>query len=167
MKEKLLALSADSFQVTDDEGKVHFKVHGKLLSLHGGKVLDDEHGHTIGKIEHALASLHKTLRIENKHGHVVAIAKTPHIVNVHSNIEVYFGDKEKEHADIHIEGSILAREFNFKNKDGEVIAEVSRKVLSVKNILTDADNYALVVAANTDAAMIVILVVGLDLMFSS
>jgi len=167
MKEKTLSLTSDAFEVKDDDNKIHFKVHGKLLSLHGGKTLEDEHGHVIGKISHALASLHKTLRIENKHGHVVAIAKTPHVVNVHSNVDVYFGDKEKDHSDIHIEGSILGREFTIKNHDGDVIAEVTRKVLSLKNIMTDKDNYAVYVAPKTDAAMIIILVVGLDLMYES
>jgi len=167
MKEKVAALTAQAFDVTDDDKKTHFKVHGKALSLHHEKILEDEHGHKIGSITHNVATLHKTLNVYNKHGHVVAIAKTHHVVQAHSNVDVYFGDKEKDHADVHIEGTFTAREFTFKNKDGDTIAEVSRKTSGLKHILTDADNYAVFVAPNVDAALIVILVVGLDEMFEN
>jgi len=167
MKEKVIAMAKQAFEVTDDDKKTHFKVHAKAMSMHHEKILEDEHGHKIGTIEHSLATMHKTLRIENKHGHVVAIAKTHHVLQAHSNVDVFFGDKEKDHADVHIEGSIFAREFHFKNKDGDTIAEVTRKTGALKNILTDADNYAVLVAPNVDAAMIVILVVGLDEMFEN
>jgi len=111
--------------------------------------------------------MHRTIRIIDQNKQTVVIAKTHHFLQLHANIDVYLGSKEKPQPDIIVKGSIFSKDFKFFNQQEEMIAHVNRKILTVRNILTGNDTYHVEVVAGQDRALIVSLVVCIEEMFET
>jgi len=165
MKEKIMSLTSDAFDVKDENGKIHYKMRGKFFTLHKRKLLEDGNGHELGELEHQILTLHRCIKIQDKKGKTLATAKTHAILQLHANVDVWLSDKDSGDPDVKIQGSVFSKEYTLKNKDEEVIAQVSRKIFTMRNFLTHNDTYALYVAANVDCALMVSLVVCLEEMF--
>jgi len=129
--------------------------------------LRDVNQKRIAQLTQKIFTLHRQFEISDLDDKILVIARTRKWLQLHSNVDVWFGSEEQEREpDIKIDGSFLARQYKFKNKSDEVIAEVSRKIFTKRNILTGNDTFHVYVAPTVDVAFILLLVVGLDEMFT-
>jgi len=108
-------------------------VRGKFFTLHKRKILEDAHGHELGELEHQILTLHRCIKIQDKKGKVLATAKTHGIIQLHANVDLWLSDKDEGVPDVTIEGSIFSKEFTLKNKEGEILAQISRKIFTLRN----------------------------------
>ncbi len=76
MKEKVLSVSGDSFDVKLACGQSLLKVHGSWISLSGRKKVDDVHGKHLFDIVKEHLHLHTTYAIEDVHGKKIAEVKS-------------------------------------------------------------------------------------------
>lgn len=75
MKEKVLSVSGDSFEVKLASGQSLLKVHGAWVSISGRKKVEDIHGKHLFDIVKEHLHLHTTYAIEDSHGKKVAEVK--------------------------------------------------------------------------------------------
>jgi uncharacterized protein YxjI len=71
LKEKVLSLSGDSFDIKTISGVPIFKVKGETLSLSGRKHLSDMNGNVLFTIRKKLIALHATFYAEDPKGNVI------------------------------------------------------------------------------------------------
>ena len=76
MKEKVLSVSGDSFDVKLASGQSLLKVHGSWISLSDRKKVDDVHGKHLFDIVKKHLHLHTTYAIEDVHGKQIAEVKS-------------------------------------------------------------------------------------------
>lgn len=67
LKEKVLSVSGDSFEIKLASGEPLLKVHGAWVSLSGRKKVEDAHGKHLFDISKELLHLHTTYAIEDPH----------------------------------------------------------------------------------------------------
>jgi uncharacterized protein YxjI len=67
MKEKVLSVSGDSFEIKLANGEPLLKVHGAWVSLSGRKKVEDAHGKHLFDIVKEHLHLHTTYAIEDTH----------------------------------------------------------------------------------------------------
>jgi uncharacterized protein YxjI len=67
LKEKVLSVSGDSFEIKLATGEPLLKVHGAWISLSGRKKVEDTHGKHLFDISKELLHLHTTYAIEDPH----------------------------------------------------------------------------------------------------
>jgi uncharacterized protein YxjI len=76
LKEKVLSLSGDSFEIKLANGQPLLKVHGAWVSLSGRKKVDDASGQHIFDIVKEHFHLHNTYAIEDLHGRKLVEVKS-------------------------------------------------------------------------------------------
>ncbi|CAG8132824.1 unnamed protein product [Penicillium olsonii] len=67
LKEKVLSVSGDSFDIKTAEGQPFLKVHGAWVSLSGRKKVEDTSGKHLFDITKELLHIHSTYAIEDTH----------------------------------------------------------------------------------------------------
>lgn len=67
LKEKVLSVSGDSFDIKLASGEPILKVHGSWISLSGRKKVDDIHGQHLFDIVKEHLHIHSTYAIEDTH----------------------------------------------------------------------------------------------------
>jgi len=170
MKEGMITLTSNSFEIKDvEKNALCFKAKGKLLTLHHRKYIEDNKGNQIIEMEHAVFTLHRQVKLlaGPKGNTTVAIARSKAMTGMRSDVSVLLGDKvREEQPDISAKGSLWFREFTFHNREGDVIAQVTRKVLTVEKSAAN-DSYILHVAPDVDSALMVALVLCIEEMFDA
>jgi uncharacterized protein YxjI len=71
LKEKVLSLSGDSFEVKNIQGLPIFQVKGEVLSLSGRKHVMDMAGNVLFTIRKKLIALHATFYAEDPNGNTI------------------------------------------------------------------------------------------------
>lgn len=67
LREKVLSVSGDSFEIKFANGQTCLKVHGAWVSLSGRKKVEDAHGNHLFDITKELLHIHATYAIEDTH----------------------------------------------------------------------------------------------------
>lgn len=67
LKEKVLSVSGDSFEIKLANGEPFLKVHGAWVSFSGRKKVEDAHGKHLFDIVKELLHIHSTYAIEDTH----------------------------------------------------------------------------------------------------
>jgi len=164
LKEQMITLTSNSFDIEDMTGALCFRVKGKLLTLHHRKFLEDSKGNQIIEMEHAVFTLHRQVKLlaGPKGNTTVAIARSK-VMGTLSEVSVWLGDKIREDLpDILAKGFFWCREFRFHNRDGDLIAQVTRECLSINAADAGNDKYILHVAPDVDSALMVALVLCIE-----
>ena len=79
IREKFFRLGEDS-QITDESGRPHYEVDGKVLSLHNTLVMRDVHGQEVATVKRELIALTPTYRIERPGSGAAQVRK--HFINL-------------------------------------------------------------------------------------
>ena len=150
IREKLIDIG-DDFDITDEAGRLAYRVDGKVLSLRDRLVIQDPAGREVASVHRQLVALRRTYRIEiagENAGNVRKKLFTPFRDSY--TIDVPGPD------DLTMHGDLLDHEYEVE-KGGRRVARVSRRWLSIR------DTYAVDVEDGENDLLVLAAVLALDL----
>ncbi|MFG3139124.1 LURP-one-related/scramblase family protein [Streptomyces sp. NPDC048211] len=143
VRERLFAIG-DDYWIEDADGRKVFLVDGKAMRLRDTFELKDAQGRIVVEIRQKLLSLRDTMLIE-RDGEQLAKVKRKRLSLLRNHYRVTLTDG----TELDVSGKILDREFAV-DYDGELLAQISRRWLSVR------DTYGIdIVREDADAGLLI------------
>lgn len=143
MRERLFGIG-DDYWIEDADGHKVFLVDGKAMRLRDTFELKDAQGRIVVEIRQKLLSLRDTMLIE-RGGEQLAKVKRKRLSLLRNHYRVTLVDG----TELDVSGKILDREFAV-DYDGELLAQISRRWLSVR------DTYGIdIVRDDADASLLI------------
>ncbi|RTE82167.1 hypothetical protein BHE90_003317 [Fusarium euwallaceae] len=162
LKEKVLSLTGDSFEIKLANGQPILKVEGKLLSISGRKSVYDMQGNHLFDIVKKLLNIHTTFHVESPQGQVLMEVKSSFKL-LGSKATATFTSIDGKQDVLEMKGGWLDYAADIMDKTtGTAVARIDRKLLSGKDIFFGQQTYALVVAPNVDMALMAALCICMD-----
>jgi uncharacterized protein YxjI len=147
MQERLISIG-DDYWILDDRGERVFKVDGKAARLRDTWVLEDSRGEEVAKIKERKLTIRDTIKIELV-GREATVKKALIGFRDRFHVEVSGGP------DLTVKGNIVDHEYEVE-RDGDTIAEVSKKWLRVR------DTYGVEVRHPADVVLVLAVTVAVD-----
>src|ERR671933_2798950 len=126
IREKFFGLG-DDFEIKDDDGRVVYRVDGKVFSLRGRLVLEDPGGAEVATVERPLVALRPTYAV------TIGGEKA---ADVRKHFFTPFRDKFTVDipgpGDLEVTGHLLDHEFTIE-RDGDQVAVVSKRWFSLRD----------------------------------
>ncbi|MFF9397893.1 LURP-one-related/scramblase family protein [Streptomyces sp. NPDC014646] len=143
VRERLFGIG-DDYWIEDTDGRKVFLVDGKAMRLRDTFELKDSEGRVLVEIRQKLFSLRDTMLIERGGEHLATIRrKRLSLLRNHYRVTLVDG------TELDVSGRILDREFAVEY-DGELLAQISRRLLTVR------DTYGIdIVREDADAALLI------------
>ncbi|KAH7286665.1 hypothetical protein KP509_32G017000 [Ceratopteris richardii] len=165
VSEKAMSMSGESYNVTNAQGEIVFKMDGHAVSIRDRCVLQDHHGHAILVARKKLRSMHERWEVaKGEHfddDKILFSVKKSSMVQMKTHLKVFLkGNENDECPDFEVKGNFFEREAQIFHKD-QLIAEVKRKY-SVGNVLMDKHTFSVVIHPNVDQSFVVTLVIITD-----
>ncbi|KAJ4324380.1 hypothetical protein N0V84_003942 [Fusarium piperis] len=162
LKEKVLSLTGDSFDIKLANGQPILKVEGKVLSISGRKSVYDMQGNHLFDIVKKLLNIHTTFHVESPQGQVLMEVKSSFKL-LGSKATATFTSTDGKQDVLEMKGGWLDYAADIMDKTtGTAVARIDRKLLSGKDIFFGQQTYALVVAPNVDMALMAALCICMD-----
>ncbi|EEU45641.1 uncharacterized protein NECHADRAFT_93841 [Fusarium vanettenii 77-13-4] len=162
LKEKVLSLTGDSFDIKLANGQPILKVQGKMLSISGRKSVYDMQGNHLFDIVKKLLNIHTTFHVESPQGQVLMEVKSSFKL-LGSKATATFTSADGKQDVLEMKGGWLDYAADIMDKTtGTAVARIDRKLLSGKDIFFGQQTYALVVAPNVDMALMAALCICMD-----
>ncbi|CAI7656771.1 unnamed protein product [Penicillium bialowiezense] len=162
LKEKVLSVSGDSFEIKLADGQPFLKVHGAWVSLSGRKKVEDAHGKHLYDIVKELLHIHTTYAIEDTHGKKACEVKS-NLTLLGSKATATFTDSNGKARAFKMKGGWFDHTADIvDDKSGQTVARIDRKLLSGRDLVFGQQTYAVVVAPGVDAALIAALCICFD-----
>jgi uncharacterized protein YxjI len=150
IREKFLRLGEDS-DITDDAGRIAYRVDGKVLTLRDRLVLRDPAGAEVAQVHRKLIALRPTYEIAIA-GREAATIRKRFFTPFRDRFTVDIPGPD----DLDLDGSLLDHEFTIR-RAGQTIATVSKRWLTIR------DTYAVDIADGEDDLLLLATVLALDL----
>ncbi|CAK7207285.1 hypothetical protein SEUCBS139899_010095 [Sporothrix eucalyptigena] len=162
LKEKVLSLSGDSFDVLLANGQPLLKVKGKFFTLGSRKSVYDTAGTHLFDIYREIMHVHTTYVLEDPKGNKFFELK--------NNIQIFGTSATAKFAthgtgkleSLTMKGNFLDTRGDIKDDTGHVVARIDRKLLNARQLLFDQDSYGVVVAPGMDMAIVAAMCICLD-----
>ncbi|KAJ5630718.1 uncharacterized protein N7484_010818 [Penicillium longicatenatum] len=162
LREKVLSVTGDSFEIKLANGETLLKVHGAWVSLSGRKKVEDAHGNHLFDIVKEHLHLHTTFAIEDTHRKKVCEVKS-NLTLVGSKATATFTDANDKARVFNMKGGWFDHSADIvDDKSGQTVARIDRKLLSGRDLVFGQQTYAVVVAPGVDAALIAALCICFD-----
>ncbi|MER6999827.1 LURP-one-related family protein [Streptomyces sp. NPDC000410] len=144
VRDKILAIG-DDFWIEDERGRRAFLVDGKALRLRDTLELKDPAGRVLITLRQMMFGLRDAMTVE-RDGRPLAVVRRKRLSLLRNHFRVGLADGATE---LDVSGKILDREFAVEY-DGELLADISRRWLTVR------DTYTVdVVREDADAALLI------------
>lgn len=162
VSKKVVSLSGGSFQITDPDGKILFKMDGHALSVRDKCVLLDAEGCPLLCARKKLVSMHEKWEVcrgdkfedDNK----LFFVKKAKVLQFKTHLDVFLaGNSNDDCPDFTVKGNFLEREAQIFKGD-TLIAEMKRK-FTVGNVLLDKHTFIAAVFPGVDQAFVATLIV--------
>ncbi|PFH61865.1 hypothetical protein XA68_15993 [Ophiocordyceps unilateralis] len=160
LKEKMLSLSGDSFDIKLASGQPMFKVAGRHMTVSGRKSVYDSQGNKLFDIVKEHLHLHKTYAAQDAQGKVFLTVKSS-MTCFGSKATAEFTSPEGRRETLTMRGDWLDKSVDIMDS-GTVVAAIDRKVFNVREVLGGQQTYALHVAPGVDMALMIALCVAFD-----
>ncbi|KAJ6021011.1 hypothetical protein N7540_006515 [Penicillium herquei] len=162
LKEKVLSVTGDSFEVKLAGGQTLLKVHGAWVSISDRKKVEDASGNHLFDIVKEHFHLHTTYAMEDTHKKKFAEVKNA-LKLVGSKATATFTDRNDRVSNFTMKGGWFDHSADIINeKTGQSVARIDRKLLTGRDLLFGQQTYAVVVAPGVDAALIAALCICFD-----
>ncbi|KAJ5817484.1 hypothetical protein N7447_007492, partial [Penicillium robsamsonii] len=162
LREKVLSVSGDSFEIKLASGAPFLKVKGAWVSLSGRKKVEDAQGNHLFDIVKELLHIHSTYAIEDPHHKKICEVKSS-LSLVGSKATASFTDRNGKAVALKMKGGWFDRTADIvDDKSGQTVARIDRKLLSGRDLIFGQQTYAVVVAPGVDAALITALCICFD-----
>lgn len=149
MRQRLLSIG-DDFAIEDDQGKVAFRVDGKVLRIRETFVITDPAGNEVATIREKKIALRESMKILRA-GETIATVKKAWISPLRDKFVV---DVEGG-ADLEVKGNILDHEYEVRRGSGTV-ARISKHWFALR------DTYGIEVEPGEDAGLVLAIAVAVD-----
>jgi len=150
IRERFLAFGDDS-DITDEDGRVAYRVDGKVLSLRDRLVVRDPSGAQVAEVTRRLVALRPTYQVDIG-GERAAEVRKHLFTPFHDRYTIDVPGPD----DLELRGDLFDHHFTVE-RGGQIVATASRRLLSVR------DTYAVDVAAGEDELLILAAVLAVDL----
>ncbi|KAL6860632.1 hypothetical protein ACO1O0_004660 [Amphichorda felina] len=162
LKEKVMSLSGDSFDIKLASGQPVFKIQGRHMTISGRKSLSDMQGNHLFDVVKELMHIHATFAVEDAKGNkIVSIKNSFKLIGSKANIE--FTSKDGQKHTLVMNGTFAGMSADIVDKaSGAVVARIDRKLFNAREWLGGQQTYALIVAPGVDMALMVAACVALD-----
>ncbi|CAI7669202.1 hypothetical protein PCG10_007816 [Penicillium crustosum] len=162
LKEKVLSVSGDSFEIKLANGEPFLKVHGAWVSFSGRKKVEDAHGKHLFDIVKELLHIHSTYAIEDTHRKKICEVKS-NLTLIGSKATATFTDSNGKAVSLKMKGGWFDHTADIVDeKSGQTVARIDRKLLSGRDLVFGQQTYAVIVAPGVDAALIAALCICFD-----
>eukprot|EP01012_Entosiphon_sulcatum_P053251 TRINITY_DN7324_c0_g1_i1.p2 TRINITY_DN7324_c0_g1~~TRINITY_DN7324_c0_g1_i1.p2 ORF type:complete len:182 (-),score=53.92 TRINITY_DN7324_c0_g1_i1:414-959(-) len=160
LKEKIMSITGDGFEIKDPTGRPMFKVKPKLLTISQKKTLCDAMGNDLVEIRKKHLTLHNTQYLSRPGGEDLAEVKAASIIQLRQNGKVILNNGTV----FEIAGDFLGKRYTI-TCGGRELANVNRDLVNFRNFLTDQDTYRLIIQPGVDCALMTAAVICLDEIF--
>ncbi|KFA56390.1 hypothetical protein S40293_05065 [Stachybotrys chartarum IBT 40293] len=162
LKEKMLSLTGDSFDIKLISGQPLVRVDGKFRSLSGRKAVHDLNGQHLFDIHKEHIHLHSTYVVDDAKGNKIMEVKSSFKV-IGSKATAVFTSRNGKSETLVMEGSWLDTSADIVDEaSGAHIARIDRKLLKGREIFGGQQTYALIVSPGVDMALMAALCICLD-----
>ncbi|KAB8222965.1 tubby C-terminal-like domain-containing protein [Aspergillus novoparasiticus] len=163
LKEKILTLSGDSFDVKLVTGEPIFRIKGKPFSISGRKSVFDMEGNHLFDIVKERLHLHSTYVVQALDGSKLLEVKSSFSL-IGSNATVSFTPSSTEGlVSLNMKGNWRSRKAAIVDAaTGAVVAQIDRKRFNARQIFFHQQTYVVMVAPGVDLALITALCVCFD-----
>lgn len=146
VKQKFL-FGGEKFDIKDDQGNVDYQVEGSFLKIPKTFTVYDYKGELVSQISKKALTILSQFEIQLHNGSNVYIRKK----------FTFLRDKyEFDNLGLRVEGNIWDLEFRLLDDQGQVIAEISKKLLHLMS------TYQVVIHEDTYADLVISLCVAID-----
>ncbi|KAK3681255.1 tubby C-terminal-like domain-containing protein [Podospora appendiculata] len=163
LREKVMSLSGDSFEIKLQSGQPLLRIQGSVLSLSGRKSVFDMAGnHLFDICKELLHLIHTTYAVEDP--------SKKKLMEVKSSFTLFGSKATATFTSANGTAEALEMKGNWfdtaadiiDKKNGAVVARIDRKLLSGRDLLFGQQTYALTVAPGVDMALMVALCIAMD-----
>ncbi|KAF9770173.1 hypothetical protein IL306_012312 [Fusarium sp. DS 682] len=159
LREKVMSLTGDSFDIKLANGQPIFKVEGKVMSISGRKKVFDMNGNHLFSIVKEHLHIHTTFAVEDPQG--VKLMEVKSIIG--SKATATFNSSDGTAEVLEMKGSWFDYAADiFDKTTNTVVARIDRKILSGRDMLFGQQTYALIVAPGVDMALMAALCICMD-----
>ncbi|KAH7239041.1 tubby C-terminal-like domain-containing protein [Fusarium tricinctum] len=162
LKEKVMSLTGDSFDIKLANGQPILKVEGKVMSISGRKKVFDMNGNHLFSIVKELLHIHATYAVEDPNGVKIMEVKNSFKL-IGSKATATFTSSNGAAEVLEMKGSWFDYAADiFDKSTNTVVARIDRKLLSGRDVLFGQQTYALMVAPGVDMALMAALCICMD-----
>ncbi|KAM0201241.1 hypothetical protein ACHAPA_002414 [Fusarium lateritium] len=162
LKEKVMSLTGDSFEIKLANGQPILKVEGKVMSISGRKKVFDMNGNHLFSIVKELLHIHATYVVEDPNGVKIMEVKNSFKL-IGSKATATFTSSNGTGEVLEMKGSWFDYAADiFDKSTNTVVARIDRKLLSGRDVFFGQQTYALMVAPGVDMALMAALCICMD-----
>ncbi|KAI5919057.1 DUF567-domain-containing protein [Camillea tinctor] len=162
LKEKMISLSGDSFDVKTVSGQPIFKVEGSTFSLSGRKKVLDMQGNHLFTIRKKLIALHATYYAEDPNENVVFELKGKFSIGSSKSIGTFKSVGGKQES-LLMKGDFFDRKADITDEaTKQPVAHIDRQFFNMRELVGGQQTYAVTIAPNVDMSIIVAMCICLD-----
>ncbi|CAJ0548851.1 Ff.00g024640.m01.CDS01 [Fusarium sp. VM40] len=162
LKEKVMSLTGDSFDIKLANGQPILKVEGKVMSISGRKKVFDMNGNHLFSIAKEHLHIHTTYAVEDPNGVKIMEVKNSFKL-IGSKATATFTSSNGTAEVLEMKGSWFDFAADiFDKSTNTVVARIDRKLLSGRDVLFGQQTYALMVAPGVDMALMAALCICMD-----
>ncbi|KAI0437468.1 DUF567-domain-containing protein [Xylaria telfairii] len=162
LKEKVMSLSGDSFDIKLANGQPIFQVKGETLSLSHRQHFYDMTGNELFTIRKKLIALHSTYYAEDTNGNVIFEVKSKFHIGGTKMVCTFTSQSGKEET-LMVKGNFFDTRADITDEaTKQAVATIDRKFFNAREIFSGQDTYAVTVASNVDMALIAAMCICMD-----
>ncbi|KAK1830848.1 tubby C-terminal-like domain-containing protein [Podospora conica] len=163
LREKVMSLSGDSFDIALQTGQPILRVQGKVMSLTGRKSVYDMSGNHLFDIVKELLHIHATFAAVNPAGQKLLEVKSSFALLGSKATATFTNAATATPETLMMKGNWLDSAADIVDqKTGFVVGRINRKLLSGRDLLFGQQTYALTVAPGVDMALLVAMCICMD-----
>ncbi|PKX89951.1 LURP-one-related/scramblase family protein [Aspergillus novofumigatus IBT 16806] len=163
LKEKVLSLSGDSFDLKLANGQPIFQIKSKLMSFRGRKSVFDMAGNHLFDIVKEHLHIHTTFAAEDPNGNKLLEVKSSFSLVGSKTIATFTSPRTGSTETLIMKGNWLDTKIDIVNEaTGVVVARIDRKLWRAREVFFDQQTYAVMVAPGVDLSLIAALCVCFD-----
>ncbi|OAA55542.1 DUF567 domain containing protein [Niveomyces insectorum RCEF 264] len=163
LKEKILSLSGDSYEIRLANGQPLLNVVGKVLTIKGRKSVYDMGGRHLFDIRQELLHLHPTYVLVDPQGNKIFTLRNRILVLGTRATAMFTTPATGKMESLTMRGDFFDLAATIvDDSNGSVVARIDRKLLNARQLAFDQSSYAVVVAPGADMAIVAALCICLD-----
>ncbi|KAK0652506.1 tubby C-terminal-like domain-containing protein [Cercophora newfieldiana] len=163
LREKVMSLTGDSFDIKMANGQPIFKIQGKVMSISGRKSVYDMGGNHLFDIVKEHLHIHATYAAVDPSGRKLLEVKSSFALLGSKATATFTNASNHAQESLQMKGNWFDSAADIVDlKTGFVVGRIDRKLLSGRDLLFGQQTYALTVAPNVDLALMVAMCICMD-----
>ncbi|KAF6829110.1 tubby C-terminal domain-containing protein [Colletotrichum plurivorum] len=163
LKEKILSLTGDSFDIKLANGQPILRVQGKVMSISGRKSVFDMAGNHLFDIVKEHLHLHTTFAAIDPQDRKILEVKSSFALLGSKATATFISPGTGKSESLSMKGNWLSTQADIVDvSTGQVLGQINRNMFKMRDFLGGAQTYALTVAPGVDMALMAAMCICLD-----